>query len=1578
MSVATRENVAKLYVAFFGRAADAFGLDYWVNNSGLSLEEISSSFFQQQETQERYPVTLSNESFVATIYTNLFNHEPDRDGLNYWVSELELYEETGGTRGISRDKMILAIVNGAIGNDALILENKTEVGLYFADAGLAYVDFYVSDVTETQQSAAILKDRIDTIVAEDSPEVVFKLNDNITEDDLISHEEVGVDIAVGGYIYTTMGGEKEITLHVNEHTYSALIETDAYSSDFSIDVPGSELAVDSDRTIDAEAVVRESSGETHHAEESERYDVVDGDIIPPNAPVIDGPVSGDDMINSAESEKFSIGGSAESLSTVELIITDSSGYRFIVQTITDTNGKWGISRLDLSGMAEGILRIEATATDLEGNRSIIQNHALLLDTVSPQIPLVKLENDSGSSDSDRVTSDPALSVTPYDPFDTVEYSLDEKQWSVLEPVYGSDGEQTVYVREIDHVGNISGERPFTFTLDRSAPEGVLSFSIDEDSGISDEDGITNDNTLVFSGKTEPKASVTLWIDNERIGTVVADSFGKWMKVYTQERLQDGTYMVSTQVTDVAGNTSAVSSPVPIVIDTKAGLGHIDLDSEDDTGFFSDDNYTHVADMGLKVTLTADTSIGDRMELLLDGSAFAHPVMHTVTQEDMEAGEVLLHIYEGDMATDGEKHFSVTLADDAGNTYETEALDVWLDRSLPAIPEIVLIDDTGVSGNDSISSNGAFEVMLTESDTVAEYSTDGSVWSTERPQFSGDGEYRMYVRQTDLAGNASSAAYFTVTLDTTAPDIPVLDLPVAEDGIVNAQEVKHLVLRGETEAEAMVAVTLLDRNGEKITVHTLADNSGEWQTAQTNFAMLSDGEVEVGIVVTDRAGNSSAEYWSQIILNTEIPPVPQVLLMHDTGGSGSDLVTWDGALNVTVGNAGDTVEYSLNGSLWSSDVPVYTADGYQSIEVREVNSIGSVSDEVTLNFLLDTTAPHVPIVMLENDTGVDGDGYTSDPSLFVIANEEGSVIEYFWNGGPWSSDLPAFNTGDGMQEVWVRECDVAGNVSAAAAFSFYLDQTAPPMPLLRLATDTGSADDDKITQDGRLSPIEPHEPDDVIYYSIDNGMNWQIEMPVFNRDGAYVVWAKEIDMVGNESITASLSFTLDTVPTAAPVIALANDSAAWSKDPVVYTGDGAYTVQVREVDVAGNISEAASLSFTLDTVPTAAPVIALANDSAVPDDRITNDGMIAVTLNEETEATTLTFTLDTTAPAEPLLALDNDTGNADDDRITSDGTLASIEPDETGGVIRYSVDNGGNWQTEVPLFDTDGEYVVWAKETDLAGNESGIASLEFMLDTEAPQMHRTPFIGETATSSMAVNVILDERAEAGLYVDPSDPATVVGSRVTVDKEVSSGVFEGQIEVAAQAQVMRAFLAMEDSAGNRTDGTEFVVLGTDDADVLGDETATSVQLLYGFEGDDTLSSGTERDILYGGAGSDRFVFAEDSGNCTDKVNVIIDFTTGSDSLAAGYADNTNPGDYKEDDGSAFADLAALVNDAETNHLGDGTHYVFYYNTALAENSTDKVSGYLLIDRGDSPDGTVDQVIELIGMATAADFDATDIVV
>ncbi len=123
----TDESVTKLYIATFDRAPDASGLDYWLK-SGLSTEGIARSFFEQTETKEKYPDELSNGDFINQVYDNLFGRASDSEGFAYWLTELD-------SGHITRDVFMLAVLNGAKGDDANMFNNKTEVGLAFACNG---------------------------------------------------------------------------------------------------------------------------------------------------------------------------------------------------------------------------------------------------------------------------------------------------------------------------------------------------------------------------------------------------------------------------------------------------------------------------------------------------------------------------------------------------------------------------------------------------------------------------------------------------------------------------------------------------------------------------------------------------------------------------------------------------------------------------------------------------------------------------------------------------------------------------------------------------------------------------------------------------------------------------------------------------------------------------------------------------------------------------------------------------------------------------------------------------------------------------------------------------------------------------------------------------------------------------------------------------------------------------------------------------------------------------------------------------------------------------------------------------
>lgn len=170
-------RVTEIYVASFGRAPDAAGLAYWVGQVEkglLTVDQVAMSFFDQPETQAKYPLGTSNATFVTTIYQNVLNRAPDTTGLDYWVGDLDR-----GT--LSRSQAIVAIINGAkaaTGDpiDAKILSNKEKVGEYFAASKLgslsdhaqllSYAQEVLRGVTSEPESLSAATNYIDTIAGQ--------------------------------------------------------------------------------------------------------------------------------------------------------------------------------------------------------------------------------------------------------------------------------------------------------------------------------------------------------------------------------------------------------------------------------------------------------------------------------------------------------------------------------------------------------------------------------------------------------------------------------------------------------------------------------------------------------------------------------------------------------------------------------------------------------------------------------------------------------------------------------------------------------------------------------------------------------------------------------------------------------------------------------------------------------------------------------------------------------------------------------------------------------------------------------------------------------------------------------------------------------------------------------------------------------------------------------------------------------------------------------------------------------------------------------------------------------------------
>ncbi|MFA8385478.1 MAG: DUF4214 domain-containing protein [Pelagibaca sp.] len=102
------ESFVELYIAYFNRAPDALGLNFWGTAfaNGTTLQEMASLFIDQPETRATYAEGLSNEDFATAVYDNVLGRVADQDGYEFWVNALN-------SGGIGRDNFILGVLDGA-------------------------------------------------------------------------------------------------------------------------------------------------------------------------------------------------------------------------------------------------------------------------------------------------------------------------------------------------------------------------------------------------------------------------------------------------------------------------------------------------------------------------------------------------------------------------------------------------------------------------------------------------------------------------------------------------------------------------------------------------------------------------------------------------------------------------------------------------------------------------------------------------------------------------------------------------------------------------------------------------------------------------------------------------------------------------------------------------------------------------------------------------------------------------------------------------------------------------------------------------------------------------------------------------------------------------------------------------------------------------------------------------------------------------------------------------------------------------------------------------------------------------
>lgn len=473
-----------------------------------------------------------------------------------------------------------------------------------------------------------------------------------------------------------------------------------------------------------------------------------------------------------------------------------------------------------------------------------------------------------------------------------------------------------------------------------------------------------------------------------------------------------------------------------------------------------------------------------------------------------------------------------------------------DTSPPVTPEVVLMEDTGASAEDRITQNGVLQVVGLESSTWFYSLNGGNSWvAGEGDRFTvPEGAYKegaILVYQRDSAGNVSTvAAVAALEVDqtVTTPQVALEDDngPSTTDNVTTASgvTVSNLVQPFERQQGAYWEYSV--------------DRGASWTRGTGSRFDLDPSTYaadQVQVRQVDLAGNRSETGALQAVSILAPLPPPYLTLNSDTGASGSDNRTRDGA--ILVGNVDPSAhwEYSYNAGIsWltgssSLEFQAPEADyAAGAIRARQLDALGYPSDSVLLGAVVVDQSVSAPNALLANDTGASAtDGITQDGQLDLTLSEAESTWEYSLdNGSVWQAGsgrtltLPVADYPPGAFQL--REVDVAGNVSEPRRFSPLRIDNATTPPILQL-DDQGAESSDLLSRSGQVTVLLTDNASSW-QYSLNGGASWApgLGTEFVLRVGNYQVnqiQVKQTDLAGNVSTAASFPAAVvveTTVPT----------------------------------------------------------------------------------------------------------------------------------------------------------------------------------------------------------------------------------------------------------------------------------------------------------------------------------------------------------------------------------------------------------------------------------------------------------------
>ena len=791
------------------------------------------------------------------------------------------------------------------------------------------------------------------------------------------------------------------------------------------------------------------------------------DATPPPAPEID------DLITKDRTPEIT--GTAEPASTIALLVAGEE-----YQDITDGNGNWALTISN--ELNEGEYTMRATATDALNNQSFVGTGDLTIDITPPPAPDVTLASttrvegsaepsstikvfkgetssvvigsgvvsSSGSfivtydvvqkdedfvrvSSTDQATNESDSVVIEIDKTAPEAPTIDDLQTNISTPVITGTAEPdseikliiagVTYTTTADFAGawniqinfledgNYQMVATATNAIGNESIPGVGTLIIDATPPVAPEifDLITNDTTPLIRGIAEPESLVNLNLSGVAGYSTITDANGNW-EIQIDRVLSEGIYEVIATATDNAGNESP---------ETNAEL-EIDLTPPMPPVVYSQSTNDTTP------TIAGTAEPGTKVSIALNGNLYNRDV-------DIN-GNWTLELTSP--LEEGVYTIEVVATDLAQNESDTGRGVLEIDVTAPEAPFMDELVTNIISPTITGSAEAGSEVsLLLSGETYFVETNANGIWSFPIPIELLEGSYEIRMRAKDQVGNESEEGIGILVIDLTPPEIPVVDDLSINDNTP--------MISGTGEPGGIVSIFI---DGKYYSSEI--SETGLWQTQVTD--PLKDRTYLITAIVTDKAGNESAEGFGELILDTLAPEAPIVDNLYtkdttpDITGSAEPL----SELLIIV----DDREYLTSADSQGNWVITLATliDGEYLMEVYATDSFENTSEK-GLGFLtIDTINPESPFILdlITNDTTPEITGTTEPFNKVIVFINGGAYEAKADESGAWIIDKVE-TLSAGRYTISALSEDLAGNSSDLGIGDLIIDTTPP------ILTKTGS-------------------------------------------------------------------------------------------------------------------------------------------------------------------------------------------------------------------------------------------------------------------------------------------------------------------------------------------------------------------------------------------------------------------------------------------------------------------------------------------------------------------------------------------